>query len=152
VEYKYKTIDIFADINGSLIVIPHGRNEQTGGTINIDIVHHLTSSNNREELERTIILAFEECYSIKPNIDLKYSVVERYLGIKGYGKATKDKKLVTISWWQGKGFEIEPWKKMNKPPKGHYTLIKDGVIKIGIEPKTGELAEAVRKAIDIATI
>jgi hypothetical protein len=151
-EYYYKTVDIFVEINGDLLIIPHGKEERFGGTTGIDIVHYLAASYTDEELEKTINLAFDECYSKTPDIDPKSSVIERYLGIKGYGKATKGKKSITISWWSGKGFEIEPWKKMDKPPKGHYVGIKDQIIKLNSNTKPGEMAEAIKKAISIATI
>ena len=108
---NYKNIRVYSDVNGELYIIPSGENTIRGGTIEIDIVHHLKAPYSDEELERTVEIALDECYSMKPNFESKYTPIERFLGIKGWAKATAIKKNVTILWWAEKVMKFGRGKK-----------------------------------------
>jgi hypothetical protein len=149
---NYKNIHIYSDANSDLYIIPSGENILRGGTIEIDIVHHLRSPHSDVELERIVEIAFDECYTMKPNLESKYTPIERFLGIKGWARVTADKKLVSIDWWRDRGYEIRPWRRADKPPKGHYIPINDKVIKLDNNLRQGVMATAVREAIDIASL
>jgi hypothetical protein len=150
-EYTYKSASVYADIKENVWIIPSGANERWGGTSDIDIVHYLGSPYSNYELGTTLMTALAECYSKKPDLDSKSTVIERFLHIKGYAKAVIDKKFFSVEWKAKEGYKVIPTRQEHKPKKG-FLYMNDRIIRIKQEPSPEELAEAVREAIRISTI
>lgn len=148
-QYQYRTVHIYADIKDNLIIVPTARSEKWGGaTMEIDLITQLNLPYSDEELEEALKKALEQCHSKAPNDDLKITVMETFLNVKGYSKAVKDKKLINFNWRIDEGYKITPTQKI---PKKGYVHLKDKEIMLGQDLKTGELARAVKEAISIST-
>ena len=149
-DYSFKDVTVYADSKENLWIVPSGSNERWGGTIEIDIVHHLVPPYSHYDLGIMLMTAFAECYSKKYDWNSNRSAIEKFLGVKGYAKAVSGKKLVSISWKQGKGYEVTPTKKEQKPKRG-YVHMEDKILNLNEQATAEQLGEAVKEAIRIST-
>lgn len=147
-EYDYKSISIYADAADNLLIIPSGYYEKYGGTKDIAIVNQLNVPYSEIELDEMLKLALEQCYSLKPDEDLKITVIEKFLNIKGYSKAVKQRRWIGLEWDYKNGYTISPTQKIQK--RG-YVIIEEKIIKLGHENTSGELAKAVIEAMQLST-
>jgi hypothetical protein len=151
-EYTYKSLTVYADSTGNLIIFPTTVAEMrgvTGGAIvGIDLPHQLKPPFDNSVMENEIQKAFDECYS--KEADLSSTPIERFLKIKGYGKAVEGKKLVSVRWTEDTGYVVIPTRKEHKPKRG-YIHLNEQSINLGKQFAPGEMAKAVRTAIEIST-
>jgi hypothetical protein len=142
-EITYKTVDVYVDENENLIAVPTGESE-IFGTKNLDIANILNVPYSDNELEKLLIETLNQCYSQKPNDTENISFLERFLKVKGFAKAVKNRKLIGVNWNSDKGYCVIPTRKV---PKQGYIVMEDVEIFIGKNFKSGELAKAFKEAI-----
>ena len=147
-EFLYKNVSIYADTSDNLIIIPTGNSEKWGGAVDIDLAFQLNSPYTDEELEESINKALVQCFSLKPNEDIKETVIERFLKIKGYSKAVKERRFVSLFWNVNEGYIITPTKKV---PRQGYVHINDKSFRLGLKPQMGEIGLAIREAMKLST-
>ncbi|MDR7073554.1 hypothetical protein [Fictibacillus barbaricus] len=82
-------------------------------------------------------------------MESKQSIIERVLGINGYGKATKNLKLIQFEWNKKDGYDVRPYQR--KPRRG-YVIMEEQIIQLGKKIVPGQLAQAVKRAIKIAKL
>ncbi len=142
---NHKSVLIYSDKNLNLICIPTGKSKNFGGAImGLDIVHELKYPYSNDELENTLMISMNECYSQVPINTTEKSSLERYLNINGFSKAVKNKKLIAFEWDCDDYYYIVPTAKI---PKRGYVDMEDKKIILGIEIKKGKLAEGIKEAI-----
>jgi hypothetical protein len=140
---EYKQVDIYVDPSKRLILIANGIIEKWGGIIaNIDIVKEVEVPYSDEQIETSLEYVFQKCHSLTP-VENEITPLEKFLGIKGYEKSIKGKKLVIYSWDSEEGYSITPTKKQ----KG-FVALNDKKINLGHEFIKGNLAKALREAIE----
>ena len=113
---NYRYVQVYVDKNDNLLVIPTGKSKKIkNAIICIDIVNQLLIPYTDEELENILRLAFSQCYSKEPDDTTNVSSLERYLKIRGYSKAVKNRKLILCEWDSDDEYYIITTK---KPQKG----------------------------------
>ncbi len=142
----YKSIQIYVDSNQNLISVPIGESKKWG-IISIHSVSELKSPYSDEQMEQELINSLNRCYSLPADDDLKVSALEKYLGIKDFSKACQGKKLVDLSWNAKDGYYITP---TNKVKGKGYLHLEDMKIFLGKNINKGDLANAVKKAIELS--
>lgn len=147
-DYLFRSIIIYVDPKDNLIIIPTGYSEKTY-TIGIDLVSQLDAPYNDEEIEHAIKTAYDQCFTKKPDENIKETPIERFLKVKGYKKAVKDKKVINFFWNVDEGYTITPTKMI---PKQGYAHMIDRAFRLGHNPQKGEIAKAIREAMKISII
>ena len=77
------------------------------------------------------------------------TAIEKILGIKGYSKAVKNKKLVLVDWDIDEGYTVTPTEKI--PRRGYVHLIELAK-KLPLDCSKNRLAEAVIEAFHLSKI
>lgn len=139
----YKIVSIYADFKNNLILIPNGEAEDL--QMELDLVSEIKIPYSEDQLEELLLKVMDQCFLIKPDIESKMSPIEKHLGIKGYSKATKGLKYVSFNWNSSDGFFFTPSIKR----KG-YDYLPDETVYLGKSFQKGELAKAVKKALEIS--
>jgi hypothetical protein len=147
-ENNFKDLKVYVTSNEDLYIFSCGENEKYGGTMSIDAVTELKIPYADSAIEDTIHMAFNKCFSKKPDYG-RVSVVERYFGIRGFKKATANMKLVTVIWNKDKGYRVVASQK--ESIKGGYIPLLKQEINLGKEIKTGDIARAIKEAIKISS-
>ncbi|EKD94630.1 MAG: hypothetical protein ACD_26C00004G0001 [uncultured bacterium] len=137
----YRVVFVYVDKKDNLLIIPTGESEKYG-TMGLDLFYQLDSPYSNDELEKTLHEALDMCCSKKPQDDTTESSIERHLKVKGFSKAVKDKKLVSVNWNIDDGFYVTPTQKI---PKKGYVHMND--IILGKELEYGALTKALKFAI-----
>lgn len=113
-------------------------------------VIELSISSTEEELQAALYESLKHC-----NVELldeipRLTSLEEYLGIKGWKKATKDKKCVSFLL-NPEGFSISP---MKKHPRYGYlgTDVKDIHLSVEDAMVNNNLAKAVIQAINLSSL
>ncbi len=146
----YGMVQIYCDPLDNLIFISMGDSQKYGGiATEIDVISKLNFPYNDEDLEETLLRSLELCHSKEPDEEKKQTYIERELGIRGYGKATKNLKIIILYWTKENGFQIEPHERI---PRRGYVILEEQVIPLVKKIVSGQLAEAVKKAISVAKI
>ncbi|MEH7308655.1 hypothetical protein [Neobacillus drentensis] len=141
-------VSIYADRLNNLIIFPNGESKE-GDTREIDVDFKVNDPFTEMELEDTLIKALELCHSkIPPDIN-ELSAIESAIGKKGWWKVTKDLKYLSLYWNKSDGFLVKPYKRI--PRKGYILLVENG-ISLGKKPEPGQLAAAVKKAIEFSRL
>jgi hypothetical protein len=146
-KYNYKSVHIYADSSQNLILIPTGESKKWGGTLEIEAVTELKAPYSDEQLEQELINSMDRCYSLKPDESLKESVLEKFLGIKGFSKACKGLKIILFEWLAKDGFFFTP---TNKVKGEGYLHLSEQKISLGKSFNKGDLANTVKKAIELS--
>jgi hypothetical protein len=144
--FKYKYINIYVDSGQNLICIPIGESKKWG-PISIDSVSELKAPYSDEQLEQELTDSLNRCYSMRADDDLKVSSLEKYLGVKGFAKACQGRKIVEYRWNAKDGYYITP---TNKVKGKGYLHMEDQRIFIGKSFNKGDLANAVKQAIELS--
>ncbi|RAV19413.1 hypothetical protein [Paenibacillus contaminans] len=109
---KYKQIDLYFDEKKQMVyILPIGWHSMLG-IVEIGIVEHLNLPLDSSILLNKVNLCFDLCYSISPPMyPAKESPLANFLGVRNYREATKNKKLVVITWELEKGYIVYPHSK-----------------------------------------
>ncbi|PGY13198.1 hypothetical protein [Bacillus sp. AFS031507] len=148
---NYGSVAIYCDSSNNLIIIPYGESQKLDGlNKEIDVVSKLNHPYDDLELEKTLINSLELCHSKNPDDgENKRTIIERELGIRGYAKATKSLKIINFSWNKEDGYDVRPFQRI---PRRGYVEMEEQVIPLGKKIVPGQLAEALKKAINVAKI
>ena len=145
----YRVVQAYVDEKDNLIVIPTGESKKFGRAImGLDIINQLNMPYSDEELENTLKSAFSQCFTNEPDDTTNISSLEKFLKIKGYAKAVKNRRLVVCKWDCDDGYIITPTKKV---PKEGFVHMKDNKIVLGKELKDGELSKAFKEAMKLSS-
>jgi len=147
-KYRYRYVSIYADSSDNLIIIPTGVQEKWGGAVDIDLAVQLNSPYSDEELEKVVFTAFDKCFSITPDEQIKETAIEKFLNVKGYSKAVKDRRFISFFWNDDEGYIITPTQKV---PRQGYCHLNDKAFRLGMTPKSNEIAKAIREAVLISS-
>lgn len=143
-----RIVNIYVDKDNNLLIIPTGESKKLcGALIDLDIVNELQFPYSDEDLEEILIKSLNECFSKKPYDLTSESSLERYLNVKGFSKAVKDRKLIVFGWNCDEGYYVIP---TNKIPKRGFVDIEERKFYIGMELREGILAKAIRESIKVA--
>ncbi|KEO83318.1 hypothetical protein [Tumebacillus flagellatus] len=143
---EYKSVSVYLLSGGKLIIIPKGKSEKWGGTLEIEIYHVLEEDCPDNVLEENLLEALEECLN-KPNEDLSKSPIEKLLN-KRYLQIIKGAKYVALDWSIRKGYSVLP---TSNQGKNGFILKKDETLLLGESLQGGDLAKAVRKALELSS-
>ena len=148
--YDYRSVIVYADAKDNLFILPTGESKRLcGATMELDILKHLAFPFSDEEVEEALLESMDLCFSEDPDDAPGYrTVMEKYLNVKGYAKAVKDKKCIIFHWDVDDGYSITATQKV---PKEGYIHLKDKVISLGMDIKKGELAKALKEAMQLST-
>ncbi len=146
--YLYRDLSIYADPDDNLIIIPTGHSPKRGGLIELNLPVQLLSPYSDIELEKVINQTLDRCFSIIPEDD-KMTPIEKFLSIKGYSRAVKERRFISFFWNVDEGYRITPTKKESR--QGYCSMI-DKAIRLGLNPKEGEIAKAIREAMKLSTL
>jgi hypothetical protein len=143
-QYDYRCVNVYADPKDNLIVIPTSKSKKWGGvTTEIDIVYQITVPYTDDELEKTLMNVMELCFTKNPDDD-NISPIAKYLNVKSYSTAVKNRRYICFRWDIDDGYYIIPTKKI---PREGYSHQQDKIIMLGKNIEQGKLAEAVKEAL-----
>lgn len=145
--HDYKSISVFIDPNDTLFIQSASFSEKYGSLSN-ELITELRVPYSDAELEKALEEGLHQYDSIPVNEDLKSSPLAAYFGKKSHDAVVKNKRLVHVSWTLGEGYICMPMKKVKR---GHQSIDKL-TINVPTDFKSGELAQAVRKAIELSYI
>ena len=145
--FDYRLVNIYADPNNNLLIISNGQSQKWGGvTAEIDVVNQIAFPYSDEEVEEALIKAMKLCYTKNPDDD-DSSPIEKFLKVKGYSKAVKDKKLVCFRWDIDDGYYLIPTEKI---PKRGFVHLEDKTIRLGKAIEKGKLAISFKEALKLS--
>ncbi|WP_033166103.1 hypothetical protein [Clostridium sp. KNHs205] len=148
-EYLYRNLSIYADPNDNLIIFPTGESpKREGATVILNLPIQLLYPYTDEELEKSIYKAMDLCFSIIPDDEDKTTPIEKFLNIKGYSRAVKERRLIFFFWNVDEGYIITPSQKI---PRQGYSSIDEKEFRLGMNPKEEEIAKAIREAMKLST-
>jgi hypothetical protein len=145
-DFQYKNVFIYADSYGNLIIIPTGISTNWGAIMGIDCVLQLSNPYDDRQLVNSLKEGMAKCFSLIPDDTIKTSSLERLLGIKGYSKATKGRRLVSFDWNIEDGYTFTPTVK-----KKGYVSLEEQVIRLGHNPTDDELVKSFKNALSEST-
>lgn len=144
----YKLIHIYVDKLGNLLIIPTGKSQKYFGAIKeLSIVNQLNKPFLENDLYIELVKTLDQCFSEEPDDTTNLSALEKFLDIKGYSKATKNRKLIILQWNNKEGYYITPTKKV---PREGFTHLEDKTIMLGDSLECNGLLSAVTKAIELS--
>lgn len=135
-------IKVYVDGDHNLIMIPQGYFFYN--TTELNLPTELKAPYTDKEMEDALLFSLSQSYSILPD-ETKESVLERFLHVREAADAYADKKCVSFMWHDG--YQVGATKKI-----GQKSYSQTHLIEVGKDPKPGEIAQAVRKAIDLSTL
>ncbi|MGM0885203.1 MAG: hypothetical protein ACQEXQ_29690 [Bacillota bacterium] len=144
-KHRYKNVGIYVSKHDDLFMIPTGSSKKHGGAVDINIVNELKSPYTDDDIEKMLLLTFNQCYTMNPDELINTTPIELHFNIKGWSNAVRDKKLISCFWNDEIGYKITP---TNKIPYKGYQHQEDATIVLGKKVKPGDLANAVKKAIE----
>lgn len=146
---NFKNVRIYYDVKGTIYLIPTGISRKFNVPMDIHIVNTLVQPITEDELDALLYKTLDQCYSLYPEED-SISPIERFLKVRGYSKAVKDKKYVSLGWNTFEGYSVTPTQR-SKGKKG-YVHLESLTKTFTLEPGKGQLARAVLQAIDESRI
>ena len=121
--------------------------DKRGGIITgIDIIERITAPYEAKEVERVLLSMMDNWCSLVP-VEGELSPLEKLLGVKGYAKAVKGKKLIHFTWSKKNGYSIVPTIR----EKTGFVVNEDKIINLGEVITTESLIEALYHALEIST-
>ena len=145
----YKRVGLYEDEQSTIYLVPLGETAKNKYDKEIDAVLVISSPYTDEELYQKVMEAFELCYSLVPEEGNVATPLEKLLKIKGYKKATRNKKYVSLYWNNQDGYSVTPTK---KDSYGAYDDLLDHSFSLGKKPAYGDFARAIREALGLSTV
>lgn len=143
--FDFKSVNIYVDKMNNIFAVPTGISNKHGGAImEINKVQVINSPYTDNQIEELLISALDQCFTLIPDENSSQTPLEKYLSIKGYSKAVKDKKLIKLSWNDEDGYFITPTEKI---PRRGYVHLKKERIDLGNNIIDCNLANAVKEGI-----
>ncbi|GGI12897.1 hypothetical protein [Gottfriedia solisilvae] len=148
-DHTFKQINLYYDIvQSDLVIISTGRLVGLG-IIEIENIEKVTVPFQDSELYNKINNCLEQCYSRIPPIPAKSSSLAIMLNKKNYSQATKNKKLIVLTWDEDEGYIICPTQKEKR--NGYQHLVESQLI-LGQKLDETNLTSAINKCIELSTI
>ncbi len=144
----YKRVGLYEDEKSNLYLVPLGETAVNRYDKEIDAIVFVNYPYTDEELYRKIREAFERCYSIIPDEGNLPTPLEKLFKVKGYKKATRNKKYVSLYWNNEDGYSVTPTK---KDSYGAYDHLLDHTFELGREPTSDAFARAIHDALCLST-
>ncbi|WP_441913433.1 hypothetical protein [Paenibacillus sp. MCAF9] len=143
-KHRYKNVNIYVSKHKDLFMIPTGSSKKFG-IAEINIVNELKSPYTDEGIEEKLLLTFDQCFTKNPDELINITPIELHFKIKGWTNAVRNKKLISCMWNDESGYVITP---TNKVPYNGYEHQEDDSIVVGKKINLGDLANAVKIAIE----
>ena len=144
--HNYKYVSIYMDSKGTLLGIPSGKSKKYG-MADLNLLFMLAPPYSDAEIETFILNLFDKCFTQLCEDD-GISSIERHYNCKGYLKATKQLRLVHISWLKEKGYTVTPTKNAQKDGFKHIEAMSE---KLETDFTRGNMSLAFLRAMEIAT-
>ncbi|WP_054025025.1 hypothetical protein [Bacillus sp. FJAT-28004] len=107
-KHTFKRLAIYFELDTQEMVILSCRKSLDSPCVEqIDVVQTLAAPYSMPELVGKLKLAFEQCFT-KDVEASRVSPIEKVLKIRGYSKATKNRKLVLVEWKKSDGYLVSP--------------------------------------------
>lgn len=143
-EINYKISTIYIDRPKNLLYfVPVFDSER--GIIEMETFLELSDSAADEELENTTFKVLDLCHTKEPADDNYLPPIQKIKKTKSYKKATENIRMIEVVWDKGEGYSIGYYK---REKNGYFDLINR--IELGERLVAGDLAKAIRSAIDLA--
>jgi len=147
-KYDYEYIGLYVDKSDIFYAVPTGANLKLDVNADIDILKILEPPYSDSDIENFVFETIGLCYT-KENEDINaMHPLAKHFGVKTWKTATRNLKYINIDWVKDTGYSVNPSKKMKD---GSYSGIDKKKI-LGHSPKLGEMASAVKEAIETSTI
>ncbi|WP_157721779.1 hypothetical protein [Tumebacillus avium] len=144
----FKMVSLYSASNGDLYILPRGISKKWGGAIiDLELPHFLESGYTDQMLESDVKQVVDDWNVMEPSEELKPSVIEKVVKVKGYVKAVKNMKYVSLEWNVEEGYTVIPT--INSGKNG-FDHLEDESISCGINLGAGALAQAIRTAIALS--
>ena len=125
--------------------IPSGKSPKFD-IADLDMIFTLPIPYTDTELEEYILMLFDKCFSEQCK-DEHITSIEKFYKVKGYAKATKNLRLVSLHWLKNAGYFVVPTKNTNKMGFQH---IENNKILLPTDYLKGTLAKAFKQAMAVA--
>jgi hypothetical protein len=145
-EIDYRSVSIYVDSTNNFLIVPTGSSLKWG-IIEIGIINELKQPYSDQEMEEELVESMKQCHSKPPEELSSISMIEQYLGIKGYERATKGRKLIIFSWNVDDGYYVTPTEKATKG----YTILNEKSIYLGHSFEKLILANAIKQALELSS-
>lgn len=142
----YKSVIVYIDKDDTIIAIPMGKSKKYC-IAGIDLVLEIKKPYSDMELELFLKEAIDKCYSMKSDDSSEVSSLEKYLDIKGFAKAVKNRRVISFGWYYDIGYVLVP---THKKPRQGFVHMEDKTIKLGQELKEGELSKAFKEVAELS--
>jgi len=144
----YKSVSVYVTLKNDLFILSNGISSKWGGaTIELEVYHFLASGFTDEMLESNVFQAFERWNAVEPSEELKPTAIEKILKVKGYQKAVKQMRFVSVQWDSDDGYSVIPTENRGK---NGFVYLEAEAINLGHNIKSGDLALALRSAISLS--
>ncbi|MGE5396208.1 MAG: hypothetical protein ACM3MK_01585 [Chitinophagales bacterium] len=110
----------------------------------MDVVSQINAPYTDEELYMAVLDAFDKCNSEKPNDISKLTSLERFLNVKGYSKAVKNRRLIIIHWNIKEGYYLTP---TVKTPRRGFVHMDNHIKRLGHSFTKDRLMHAFIEAV-----
>ena len=148
-EYNYKFIHIYADHRNTLYAIPTGFSQKLKTETIIDIINILELPYSDEDISNLVFKTFFQCYTKeRAEEDDEPCSIAKHFAVKTYPEAVRGLKLLIADWTVEEGYSIISTSKIKR--RG-YVHLEDKIKMLGFDPKPGEIAVAIRQAIEEST-
>ena len=153
-DYDYKHISIYFDRNKNLIGVPTSMYKKWQSPILSYPIIELNCDYNDDVMEKFIKRVFNACYSHEvtdKEAHSKQTSLSDFLKVKSYKASVKNLGLISVDWVANRGYLITPtWQNINM--KCAFDFIQEKKIMVPTEYKPGELAIAIRKAMELSPV
>jgi len=143
--YDYKYITVYIDTDGLLLGVPCGKSKKYD-IAGLDLIFTLKPPYNDDELESFLQMILDKCYS-EPCKDDTITSIEKHYRVKGYGKATKNLKMILVQWLKKEGYSVTPTRNSGK---SCFLHLEDKIGRVETKYNCGDMAKAFRKALELA--
>lgn len=147
-KFDFKNVTVYIDKSEDILIVPCGIWPAHNITAEISNIVELKHPYTLEQLQFALEEGLQLCYSQNVDSDFpKVTSLEKYLNVKGYKKAIKNKKVVSLFWNKEDGYQVTPTTYADKKGFVHQ---EENTIILGAKPASLGIAEAVVKAITLS--
>jgi hypothetical protein len=146
--FDYKDVGVFVDSKGNIFANPSGIYTKRDVVVGLNILNTLKAPYSDLEIEQLIYKTLDQCYSEEIEELGVSDIWLKHFGFKSFSRVVKGLKSIGILWNKIDGCMITPTEKVRK--QGFVHLV-DKTKFLGHNPKEGEIAVALKQAIEEST-